>query len=266
MRFALSTGSLYSYGLDRTFALAAEAGFDGIEILVDLRYDTRQPGYLRRLMDRYGIPILCVHAPFRPRRLEAWPRANPQSVFAAVEVAAAVGAGVVVAHLPLRAERDYARWLLGELPAWQEAHPGPVVAVENMPTKWVPWWPFGPLDFWRLNRLEEWGSFPHLNLDTTHLATKGLDILATYERLRERVAHVHLSNARRQGRRVQEHRRLEDGFLPLDALLGRLARDGYPGIASVELHPQALEAAHEEKVRLHLREQIAYCRRYGQWV
>ena len=30
MHFALSTGSLYTYSLDRVFALAAEAGFDGI--------------------------------------------------------------------------------------------------------------------------------------------------------------------------------------------------------------------------------------------
>ena len=31
MRFTLSTGSLYNYSIDRVFALAAEAGFDGIE-------------------------------------------------------------------------------------------------------------------------------------------------------------------------------------------------------------------------------------------
>ena len=43
MRFALSTGSLYTYGLDRVFALAAEVGFDGIEVLIDPRFDTRQP-------------------------------------------------------------------------------------------------------------------------------------------------------------------------------------------------------------------------------
>ncbi len=263
MRFALSAGSLYTYGLDRVFALAAEAGFDGIEVLVDLRFDTRQPVYLRRLMDRYGLPILSVHAPFRPRRLAAWPRTQLESIAATAELARAVGADVMIVHLPRFREGAYVRWLRNDLIAWQGTHPNPLIAVENMPLKWIRWWPIAPLDLWRMNRLEEWGAFPHLNLDTTHLATKGLDPLMVYERLRERVVHVHLSNARQEGRRVREHLRLEDGFLPLDALLKRLAQDGYEGIATVELEPEALEAEDEEKARFHLGLQIAFCRQHG---
>jgi sugar phosphate isomerase/epimerase len=261
MRFALSTGSLYTYGLDRVFALAAEAVFDGIEVLIDRRFDTRQPIYLRRLMERYGLPILSVHAPFRLRRMATWPKTQPESIAATAEVARAVGADVIIAHLPYWRERAYLRWLRHDLRAWQRAHPNPVVAVENMPLKWIRWWPFAPLEMWRMNGLEEWGAFPHLTLDTTHLGTKGLDSLMVYERVRDRVVHVHLSNARREGRRVREHCRLEDGFLPLDALISRLAQDGYDGIATVELGPEALEAKDEEKARFHLRQQIAFCRR-----
>ncbi len=263
MLFALSTGSLYTYGLDRIFALAAEAGFDGIEVLVDPRFDSRQPVYLRRLMERYSLPILSVHAPFHPKRLAAWPRTQPESIAATAEIARAVGADVMIVHLPRLREGAYVRWLRNDLIAWQGTHPNPVIAVENMPLKWVRWWPVAPLDLWRMNRLEEWGAFPHLNLDTTHLGTKGLDPLIVYERVRERVVHVHLSNARREGRRVREHLRLEDGFLQLGALLKRLAQDGYDGIATVELHPEALEAEDEEKVRFHLRQQIAFCRQHG---
>jgi sugar phosphate isomerase/epimerase len=263
MRFALSTGSLYTYGLDRVFALAAEAGFDGIEVLVDPRFDTRQPIYLRRLMDRYGLPILSIHAPFRLRRLAAWPKAQPGSVAATAEIARAVGADVIIAHLPYWRERAYFRWLRSDLRAWQQAHPNPVVAVENMPLKWIRWWPIAPLELWRMNGLEEWGAFPHLTLDTTHLGTKGLDPLTVYEQVRDRVVHVHLSNALQDGRRVREHCRLEDGFLPLNALLKRLAQDGYDGIATVELEPESLEAEDEEKVRFHLRQQMAFCRQHG---
>jgi len=262
MRFALSTGSLYTYGLDRVFALAAEAGFDGIEVLVDPRFDTRQPIYLQRLMERYSLPILSVHAPFRPKRLAAWPRSQAESIAATAELARAVGAGIIIVHLPHLGERDYVRWLRNDMRTWQQAHPNPVIAVENMPLKWIRWWPFAPLELWQMNRLEEWGTFPHLNLDTTHLATKGLDPLIVYQRLRERVVHVHLSNARREGRRVREHLRLEDGFLSLDAFLSRLAQDGYDGIATVELHPEALDAEDEEKARFHLKQQMAFCRQH----
>ena len=262
MRFALSSGSLYTYGLDRVFALAAEAGFDGIEVLVDPRFDTRQPVYLRRLMERHGLPVVSVHAPFRPKLLAAWPRTHPESIAATAELARAVGAEVIIIHLPRLREGDYARWLRHDLAAWQRANPDPVVAVENMPVQWVSWWPFGPREMWRMNRLGEWGAFPHLTLDTTHLGTKGLAPLMVYEQLRDRVAHVHLSNARREGRRVREHRRLEDGFLPLDALISRLAQDGYDGIVTVELNPKALEAEDEEKARFHLGQQIAFCLRH----
>jgi sugar phosphate isomerase/epimerase len=262
VRFTLSTGSLYTYGLDRVFALAAEAGFDGVEVLISQNFDTHHPNYLRRLMARYDLPIPSVHAPFRPGRVTAWPRTQPQSIAATAELARAVGAEVVITHLPRLGEGAYGRWLRDGLMTWQRAHPNPVVAVENMPLKWIRWCPIVPLDLWRMNRMEEWGTFPHLNLDTTHLATKGLDPLTVYECLRERVVHVHLSNARREGRRIREHRRLEDGFLPLDAFLGRLAQDGYTGVVTVELEPEALEAEDEEKVLSHLRRQIAFCREH----
>ena len=35
MHFIFSTGSLYTYGIDRCFAFAQRAGFDGVELLVD---------------------------------------------------------------------------------------------------------------------------------------------------------------------------------------------------------------------------------------
>jgi sugar phosphate isomerase/epimerase len=263
MRYILSSGSLYTYGLDRVFALTAEAGFDGVEVLVDLRFDTRQPDYLHRLVEHHGLPVCSVHAPFWPSRLPAWPHDYPGSIAAAAELARAMGAGIVVTHLPRLPDRSYARWLRQELAAWQQAHPQPVIAVENMPTKWVRWWPFAPLDLWRLNRVALWSAFPHLMLDTTHLATKGLDPLEIYPRVRQQVAHVHLSNARRVGRRVTEHRRLEDGDLRLDIFLHRLAQDGYAGLVVVELDPRSLDAEDEDKVRAHLRQQIAFCREHG---
>ena len=101
MKLVLSTGSLYTYGLDRVFALAAEAGFDGMEVLIDARWDGRQPDYLARLMQESGLPITTVHTPFIPW-VPGWPPGGLDRLERSAEVARAVGAGVVVAHLPLR--------------------------------------------------------------------------------------------------------------------------------------------------------------------
>ena len=272
---ALSTGSLYSYGLARVLNLAAEAGFDAVEIMVDERWDTRQPDYLRRLCQESGLPIAAVHNPFLPN-VPGWPADPLGRLRLSVQVAREVGAPLVVTHLPLRirgarveligfkakrlmvpiplrGESDYHRFLLDGLARF-EAEEGVVVAVENMPVKRL--WGL-ELDIYALNRIDFLATLPHLTLDTTHLGTRGLDPLAVYERLKERVVHVHLSDFK-----DQEHLLPGDGHLPLGPLLERLARDGYGGAVTVELGPEALHAEDEAQVKERLRRAVAFCREH----
>lgn len=277
MRFVLSTGSLYSYGLDRVFALAAETGFDGMEVLIDARWDGRQPDHLARLMHESGLPITTVHNPFVPW-VPGWPRDELERLERSAAVARAVGAGVVVAHLPprfyglriellgasvrprtlpipIRKRSPYGRFLREELPAFEAAH-GLRVGVENMPARRL----LGRrLNLYAMNDMGAMGGVPHLTLDTTHVGTWGLDLLAVYERLKERIVHVHLSNF--DGR---EHRRPEQGDLPLAELLQRLARDRYSGSVALELGPDVLEAEDAGKVRAHLRRAVNFCREHAQ--
>ncbi len=58
-----STGSLHPFGLERVFGWAAEAGFDGVEVMMDDRWDTHQPAYLAGLVERHELPILALHPP-----------------------------------------------------------------------------------------------------------------------------------------------------------------------------------------------------------
>ena len=60
-----STGSLYPFGLDRVYGWISEAGYDGVEIMMDERWDTHQEDYLRDLAERHGVPILALHPPLR---------------------------------------------------------------------------------------------------------------------------------------------------------------------------------------------------------
>ncbi|RPI48936.1 MAG: sugar phosphate isomerase/epimerase, partial [Chloroflexi bacterium] len=266
MKLALSTGSLYTYGLDRVFVLAAETGFDGVELLIDARWDGRQPDYLGRLMRESALPITTVHSPFAPW-VPGWPRDELGRLERSAAVARAVGAGVVVAHLPLRLcglrieplglnlrprtlpipipRRDsFGRFLREELATFEAAQ-GLRVAVENMPARLL----LGRrLNLYAMNDVEVLAGLPHLTLDTTHVGTWGLDLLAVYGRLKERIVHVHLSNF--DG---QEHRRPEQGHLPLAELRRRLAQDRYAETVTLELGPDVLEAEDEGKVLAHLR-------------
>ena len=273
---ALSTGSLYSYGLARVFEMAARAGFEAIEVLVDHRWDSRQPAYLQRLSQEHSLPIVAIHSPFVILHTPGWPRDALGRLRASVALARELGAGVVVAHLPLRmralrveffgfqrqalmlpfplgGEKAYRDFLLNGLAAF-ERREGVLIGVENMPTRRFLGRPF---DIHDLNTPEAMAQLPHLTLDTTHIGTWGWDLLAVYERLKERIVHIHLSDF--DG---QEHRLLGTGKLPLAEFLHRLQRDRYEGAVSVELGPQALQAEDADLAQARLQQALAFCREH----
>lgn len=272
---ALSTGSLYSYGVARVFGLAARAGFDGIEVLVDDRWDTRQSEYLRLLSAELDLPIVALHDPFATR-VSGWPDDPLERLRCTVSLAEEVGVPLVGAYLPsrfgvvtgyLRTSRVRRFWWPLLIPRRDRYHDfvtdglggmeratGIVVAIENKPAKRLLRRTVNPCWF---NSPAELKRFPHITLDTTHLATWGYDPLVIYGELKERVRHVHLSNY--DGR---EHRSPPDGPVPLADLLRALACDGYRGAISVECHPDALDAEDEGKCLAALRQAVSYCRRH----
>jgi len=273
---ALSTGSLYTYGAARVFDLAARAGYDGVEVLVDHRRDTRQPGYLRRLAADSGQPIVALHSPF-VLDVPGWPDDQLGRLKQTVALAQELDVPLVVTHLPLRTyalesywhgrrsrrfflpmplrrRGYYADFLRDQLEVF-ENDVGVTIAVENMPARRF----LGrAIDGYWFNTPTDLERFPHLTLDTTHLATWGLDPLAVYRQLEHHVAHVHLSNY--DGR---EHRSPVDGHLRLEGLLHHLAECAYRGAITVECHPDALEAGDEARCMAALQQAAAFCRAHA---
>jgi sugar phosphate isomerase/epimerase len=273
---ALSTGSLYTYGTARVFELAAQAGFDGIEVLCDHRPGTRDPDYLRRLSDGSGLPIVALHSPFA-RQVPGWPDGQLGRLERTVALAQALEVPAVVVHLPVCLARLTVQWYgafsgrfhlplpwvqrkpwyhacAGDGLAEMEAASGVRIAVENMPRR--RFLGIAQPIYW-FNRPERMRRFPHVTLDTTHVGTWGWDLLDVYETLRERIVHVHLSNF--DGR---EHRAPMEGRLPLDALLRRLSADGYQGAISVESGPGALGAEDARACRATLERVVTFCREH----
>lgn len=255
MRFLFSTGSLYTYSVARCFEFAAQAGFDGVELVVDECWDTRQPAYLQHLMQAAGIAIHAVHAPLFP--VAGWPNDEPERIRRTVELAEEVGAGIVVHHLPLKFDYGvwtvagkryfipllwgpvnwrYRRWIRDGYAAFQETTPVKL-CIENMPSQrsWRRW----NAHCW--NTAAALQRFSALTLDVTHLGTWGLDPLGVYQQLRGKVQHIHLSNF--NGR---QHLWPEFGELDLAAFVAHLAADGYAGALTMELTPRTLEAGGDD--------------------
>jgi sugar phosphate isomerase/epimerase len=191
------------------------------------------------LAQALGVPTVVTHLPFRFHALVGrWYAARQRSFKLPV---------------PIRRREPYSHFLCNGLASF-EAETGITVAIENMPAhRFLRW----QVNSYAFNSVTDLARFPHLTLDTTHLGTWGLDPLAVYEQLRERVVHVHLSNF--DGR---EHRSPPDGHLPLAELLRLLARDGYQGTVTVETGPDALDAGDEEKCLAALRRAVAFCRQH----
>jgi sugar phosphate isomerase/epimerase len=280
MHFIFSTGSLYNYSIDRCFEFTQKAGFDGVELMVDHRWDTRHPTYVERLMDRYSMPVRAVHSPFIGN-VSGWSSDRMGAIEKSVRLAETVGASIVILHLPemisytvvqigfrrfflplpgVRRHEKYIRWLGEGMPVLQQST-DVLLCVENLPAHRI----FGR----RINAIK-WNAhsratvgditrFPHITLDTTHLATWNMDPAEIFARWGKRVKHVHLSNF--NGR---EHRRPEDGRLRLDRLLSGMAGAGYNHSVSLELHPDALAAGSDDDHVIGLMSaSLAQCR---QWV
>ncbi len=273
-RLTFSTGSLYLYSLDRAFALAAENCLDGVEVVCDARYDTRQPDNLRRLMDRHGLPVLSLHAPLFSEHLEGWASGERAAIEQTVALAEQIGAEHVVMHLPARlwyitvsyAARTWrlpARSIHTEVKRWMEtgglarfqAETPVRLCVENIPLltravkdRWLTWW----------NTLKEWPRVhDSLTLDTTHWATHGIDPLAAFRAGDGRVRHIHLSNYAAG----QQHLPPHTGELDLAGFLGTLAGEGFDGHIVLELNPRTLESWDERRTRALLAESVAFCRK-----
>lgn len=257
---ALSTGSAYTYGLGRVFRMAAEAGYEGVEVIVDERWDTRQPAYLDRLVRETGVEVCSVHGPFPSQRIAGWPADEVGRVSEAIRLCEAVGARVLNLHLPERFRvatitargqrllvpigstsptmRRFAAWLTtGGLEEAQAATAVRIV-VENMPVRRI----LGRRVHAHL--FNQWASFHRFGavcLDTTHLGTTGSDLLEVAARLGPRIMHVHLSDF--DGR--NQHLLPGRGNLPLEWFVQWLGRRRFAGAIVVELSPHSL-SAHDE--------------------
>jgi sugar phosphate isomerase/epimerase len=70
-------------------------------------------------------------------------------------------------------------------------------------------------------------------LDTSHLAVAGGDLLAAWDELADRVAHLHVSN--NDGRGRDTHGLLDRGVLPIPEFLQEVGAGGFPGAVTLEL-------------------------------
>lgn len=225
----LSTGS-YFPNTELGFRMAAECGYDGVEVMVNHDRRSQSPEAVSALADTYGVAVRSVHVPCLMGTQHVWGWNPEVKLRRSVDLARAVGGDVVVVHPPWRWQRGYAE-AFGELVEELDEPEGDVrVTVENM---------FSVEAFGRRVDTFTWsddpglGAFAALTLDTSHVGAARQDLLAVYDGMRGRVRHLHLSDS--TSTRGDEHLPPGAGTLPLAELADAMVADGYDGAVVLEV-------------------------------
>ena len=225
-----STGPFWNYELEVAFDLLAEAGFTEIELMVTRDPSTQEPDMPGKLAAERGLKIASIHAPFLVITKTVWGLDPLEKIRRGTEMCHALGCNSMIVHPPYLWERDYARWLGRECEDFSKEN-GVTVAVETMYPRWVAGRRLRAYRWLDPKALFE--ACPTVALDTSHVTVARHDILASYEALKEKLVHIHLSDNAGDGR--DGHLELEQGILPIERFLGEVRRTGYLGAVSLEL-------------------------------
>ncbi|GAA1816854.1 sugar phosphate isomerase/epimerase family protein [Nesterenkonia flava] len=256
---ALSSSSVYPLGVAETFSMAEDLGYDGVEIMVTHRAETQQAEVLNSMVEKYGLPVMAIHAPTLLLTQQVWGSAWDK-LHRSAALAKEVGAGVVVVHPPFRWQGNYASGFADGITR-NEEETGIIFAVENMypwraggreATMYLPHWDPVP------------EPYPHVTWDFSHAATAEADSYEAVRALGGRLRHVHLtdgwSNGFKDDHLVPGHG--EQRVAETMELIGSadFAGAGFEGAVAVEVSTRtARKVGQREQM---LAESLAFARKH----
>lgn len=255
----MGTTSVLPRRLHDAFRLAAEVGYDGVEIMVTSDPDTRDPRVISALSERFGMPVLSIHAPVLVLTAFVFGADPHRKLDRSAALARQVGARTVVVHPPFRWQARSARGFTSSVRDVSDRY-GVTVAVENMfPVTvsgrdrhaYAPDWNPGSLDV------------DALTLDFSHAALAGVSALDLARQWGDRLQHVHLcdgSSVEPNDRVLDEHLIPGHGVQPVAEVLALLAQRGFAGSIIAEVTTRACGPDDEQR-RAWLSETLDFARR-----
>ena len=258
MLISLSTGCLFTLPLQKVFELAAESGFDGVELIINQSFMGVNPVKLVSSLQEITT-IHSIHAPFM--MLDGW--GGPiGSLKHSVEIAAKCGIPLVNFHPPswMGLEIAFWRWLYKVRDFQKEiGMDGKViVTLENMP--WVGDYKINPNILSKPQRMIE---FLHehnlfMTFDCTHMGSRDASFITEFFQFYEsgRIRNIHFSDYG-NGR---EHLLPGHGILPLTRFLNHLRSTDYQSTVTLELDPKEFPKG-EHNILESLKEILAFLRK-----
>ncbi|MFD1562010.1 sugar phosphate isomerase/epimerase family protein [Haloarchaeobius amylolyticus] len=274
MQFGFSTNAFREYQLEDAIEAIADAGYDGVELLLDephLYPPTATDADHERVADaleRHGIAVsngnafmlTAIEDFHHPSYIEPdadYRRKRIDYTLAALETAADLGLPYISIEpggpIPEAKSREWA--IDTFVDSLQEVVPkarevGVDLLVEPEPDLLIE---TGDEFLALLERVD--ADCVKCNFDAGHFYCVGADPVDLIDPLWEHTEHYHLEDI--PADRTHEHTQLGDGAMDIDAFLGALADRGYEGFVTVELYP------YEETPVETAREAMAYLEERG---
>jgi sugar phosphate isomerase/epimerase len=258
MILSLSTGSLFTLPLQRVFELAAESGFDGVELIINQDFQRINAAKLVRSLQEI-ITIHSIHSPFM--ELDGW--GGPvDSLKRSIELAAECDIPLVNFHPPswMGFEIGFWRWFYSVHDYQKELglNGKVTVTMENMP--WVGKWKINPnilsntqqlVDFIKRHNL-------YMTFDCTHMGSGKTNFINDFFLCYDsgRIRNIHFSDYG-HGR---EHLLPGHGILPLTRFLNHLRNTEYQSTVTLELDPREFPKG-EHSILESLKDMLSFLRR-----
>lgn len=234
MKLIFSAGSLYTLPTHTVFELAGEAGFDGMEIIIN--HDFGGANNLEYLKSLQAImPIQSIHAPFF--EIDGWGNKIDQLKKCA-NLAGEAGVPLINFHPPnwMAFEWRFWSWLKGVKDYQAEIGQNQVqITIENMPC--LPKPKINPYLLSKPERMirfmEERNLF--LTFDTAHCGSMHTDFLSDFHDYYDsgKMRNIHFSDYSNG----KEHLLPGHGALPLTRFLNHLRETEYDHAIVLELSP-----------------------------
>ncbi len=231
----LSSGSLTRYGLHRIFRFAKSAGYDGIDIEMSKVCDTSDADYLKELVAETGMPIVTLILPPLTGKKDG--------VIKYIELSKEIGASIIALSPPKLFDFEYTQWLKNELPGLRKREKLKIALINAAASRM-----FGFLPEHAMNSPSDMKRFREVALDTSNVFSMKEDLIRLYEKLKNEIVHIFLSNVRGG----KDHMLPMEGSLPLESFLTKLKKNGYTGAFSIRVNGKELGEGNETKVINHL--------------
>lgn len=224
------SASLPHYGLERVFEFAKKAGYDGLEIEVNGFFDSQNVKYLKKLSRRYKIPVKAFS--LSEAKEEALTEVFQKTVREFV-------GSTINLNQPQVLSTNYKKWMEHIAPKLAQKY-DLTLCRKNAPSKNM----MGIIPLRKDNSLLSLKEKGAVCLDLTALASVNEDIIRATKALGSHLKHVYLSNVSRN----KPYCLPQNGILPVESFLTKLARNRFIGNFSVRVDPVFLSEGDDRRV------------------